>query len=121
MGKTWVLDTDTKGTGAEMVPLEQTLRRRTGRGALEPQFTPPSRRERPAQPPAPRAPARFKVTDVRSRATLVEDADARATIGVLKDARSIVDVVVSQRDPRTGGWRRLTLAQQRELWALRDR
>ncbi len=25
MGKTWVLDTETKGTGANMVPLEKTL------------------------------------------------------------------------------------------------
>jgi hypothetical protein len=25
MGKTWILDTDTKGTGAQMVPLEKTL------------------------------------------------------------------------------------------------
>jgi hypothetical protein len=27
MGKTWVLDTETKGTGANMVPLEKVLKR----------------------------------------------------------------------------------------------
>ena len=26
-GKVWVLDTETKGTGAQMVPLESTLKR----------------------------------------------------------------------------------------------
>ncbi len=32
MGKVWVLDTETKGTGAEMVPLEKAQRRSAGRG-----------------------------------------------------------------------------------------
>ena len=27
MGKTWVLDTETKGTGANMVPLEKVLKK----------------------------------------------------------------------------------------------
>ena len=42
MGKTWVLDTDTKGTGARMVPLEDVL----AKPEAEPERTP--RKRRPA-------------------------------------------------------------------------
>ena len=41
--KAWVLDTDTKGTGANMVPLEKTLAKREA-------SAPPRRRARPAKP-----------------------------------------------------------------------
>ena len=33
MAKVWVLDTDTKGTGANMVPLERVLKRGSEAGA----------------------------------------------------------------------------------------
>lgn len=46
--KTWVLDTETKGTGANMVPLEKVLER--------PEPAPP--RRGPAPPAEPRRPAR---------------------------------------------------------------
>ena len=42
--KTWILDTDTKGTGANVVPLEKVLKK--------PEAEPPKRR--PASPPEPR-------------------------------------------------------------------
>jgi hypothetical protein len=42
MAKTWVLDTDTKGTGARMVPLEDTLKK--------PEPTAPARKPVPAKP-----------------------------------------------------------------------
>jgi hypothetical protein len=42
MAKTWVLDTDTKGTGARMVPLEDTVKK------PEPQA--PARKPLPAKP-----------------------------------------------------------------------
>ena len=40
MGKTWVLDTETKGTGANMVPLEKTL--------AKPEAKPVRRRPKPS-------------------------------------------------------------------------
>jgi hypothetical protein len=46
MGKIWVLDTDTKGTGAQMVPLDKALEERT-----EPAS---GSRERPRRPIKPR-------------------------------------------------------------------
>jgi len=44
MAKTWVLDTETKGTGARMVPLEDTLKK----PAPEPEA--PARKPLPAKP-----------------------------------------------------------------------
>lgn len=43
--KTWVLDTDTKGTGANVVPLEKVVER---------QADPAPRRRRPSRPAEPR-------------------------------------------------------------------
>jgi hypothetical protein len=48
MGKVWVLDTDTKGTGASMVPLEKTLKK------PEPPAKPGDRRPKAARPKPPR-------------------------------------------------------------------
>src|ERR687887_374775 len=39
MGRVWVLDTETKGTGAEMVPLDKVLRKPAA--SPEPLFVPP--------------------------------------------------------------------------------
>ena len=51
MAKTWVLDTDTKGTGARMVPLEDVLKN------PEPKGSPPRRtRTSSPKPPPPRRP-----------------------------------------------------------------
>ena len=117
----WVLDTETKGTGAHRVPLEKVVRRPADRRTDEPIFVPPKRPERVPEPPAPRPPARFKVTDLLTRRTLAEDTGARATVDVLKGVRSSVDVQVSRWDDEAERWRPLTLAQQRALWRLRDR
>jgi hypothetical protein len=52
MGKVWVLDTETKGTGAEMVPLEKVLEKRA------PDAAPARRsRKRRAQPAGASSPA----------------------------------------------------------------
>ena len=48
MAKTWVLDTETKGTGANVVPLEKVLRRPEEKPAARP------KRPAPAGKPAPR-------------------------------------------------------------------
>jgi len=42
MGRVWVLDTETKGTGAEMVPLDKVLKKQAP--SKEPIFARPSRR-----------------------------------------------------------------------------
>ena len=49
MGKTWVLDTETKGTGANMVPLEKVLER----PSTENDEARPVRRPKRAARPAP--------------------------------------------------------------------
>jgi len=121
MGKVWVLDTETKGTGANMVPLEKVLELPDARREREPIFVPPKPRERPVEAPAPKPPPRFKVVDVLTRQALAEDADGRATVDVLKGVRSVVDVRISRWDHDAERWRPLSLAEQRTIWQLRDR
>jgi hypothetical protein len=120
VGKTWILDTATKGTGASVVPLDRVQKapaQRSGEGIS----VPPKPRPKPPPEPAPRRPRAFRVVDVLTRETLAEHADTRATLEVLRHVRSIVDVHVSVHDPETGGWRLLSLAEQRALWDARDR
>jgi hypothetical protein len=115
--KTWILDTETKGTGANMVPLEDQRAARKP----EPVFVPPKPRKRPDPAPEPRRPPRFKVVDVMTRQVLAEDADGRATVDALKGVRSLVDVHISRWDHAAGVYRLLPLAEQRAIWDLRDR
>ena len=118
MAKIWVLDTDTKGTGAEMVPLEQA-QKRAGSGLTT--YVPRAKGRRRPETPEPKRPARFRVVDVMTREALVEDAGARATVDALRDVRSVVDVDVYTRSGDAEPWRRLTLSEQKALWAYRDR
>jgi hypothetical protein len=115
--KVWILDTSTKGTGAEMVPLRDA---REGAPAPEPQLVSPAMR-RPQRPgsPEPRAPRRFRVVDVMTRAVLADDADLRTTLDVLAGVRHSVDVTVHVWVPKHSRWRLLTLAEQDELWRRR--
>ena len=118
MGRIWVLDTETKGTGAEMVPLEKVeSSSRLSRGPVVVQ----PKAERAPAPAAPKRPARFKVVDVMTEQVLAEGADARATVAVLAGVRSIVDVRVYVWDHEAEGWRKLTIGEQRALWRLRGR
>ena len=112
-----MLDTETKGTGAEMVPLEKVQRRSPGRGARP--VRAPEPRPRRAPEPAPRGPRRFRIVDVRSGRTLAEDADARAAVDLLKGFRSLVDVRAYVWDAGGEDWRPLTLAEQKSLRELR--
>lgn len=125
MAKTWVLDTDTKGTGAEMVPLESALARKRGapQGERISVVRPKRRAAEPAPeaPPRRRLPARFKVVDVLSRSVLAEDAGTRETVDALERVRSSVDVRIYVRDPESDGWRPLTLRETRLLWGFRTR
>ncbi len=117
MGRTWVLDTDTKGTGAQMVPLDKVQQK--PQPSSQPFFVPPKLEPRPPKPAEPRAPRPFKVVDVATRAVLADGASARETLDVLGDVRSIVDVNVSVWEPDEGRWRLLRLAEQRALWDRR--
>jgi hypothetical protein len=119
MSKVWVLDTSTKGTGAEMVPLEKVLRE-PGPGG-QPLYVPPKPRARPPAPPAPRPPRRFKVVDVMTRRVLADGADARATLRLLGRLRSVVDVRISVWDEALARWEPLSLAEQKAVWELRGR
>ena len=117
MAKVWVLDTETKGTGAEMVPLEKVLQEPRSRPA--PVLTRDGRK-RP-KPAPPRAPWRFKLVDVMTREVVGEGVDARTAVDLLRRFRSVVDVGVYAWDDAADGWRALTLAERRALWSLRDR
>jgi hypothetical protein len=117
MAKVWVLDTETKGTGAEMVPLEKVLEE-PSRGRAPTLAPKPSKR---VEPPAARAPWRFKVVDVMTRRVVGEALDARTTVDLLKDFRSAVDVSVYAWDQAGAEWRPLTLGERRTLWSFRDR
>ena len=120
MGKVWVLDTATKGTGASMVPLESTLAKP---GAPPPHryATPPKRARRMPRPPEPKQPARFKVVDVVSGEVLADGASTRDTLETLRGIRSSVDVRVYAWRHKAGSWRLLGMDEQRALWRLRER
>jgi hypothetical protein len=117
MGRIWILDTDTKGTGAEMVPLDKVQQKPAAKperllAAAKP-------KPRPPKPAEPRAPLRFRIVDVTSQEVLADGASAHETVDALRDVRSIVDVYVSVWEPDPGRWRLLTLAEQRRLWEHR--
>ena len=70
MGKTWILDTETKGTGAHVAPLEDqpektAAPRRRPRRSAKPAGTPPSRRK----PKAIRTESDLPPGHVRKKAT----------------------------------------------------
>ncbi|MGZ4279255.1 MAG: hypothetical protein ACXVVU_21615 [Solirubrobacteraceae bacterium] len=117
--KVWVLDTETKGTGASVVPLESTLRKADA--PAEPLYVPPKRAPRPVQAPAPRPPRAYKLVDVTSGEVLAEDVDTRAAIRVLEGLGSVVDVRIYVWDDTTEHWVLLTLGEHKALWAYRGR
>lgn len=99
MPKTWVLDTDTKGTGARMVPLEDVLVK------PEPKPRPTARERKPAQPsgrtpprpresrgekrstPLPPGHVRKKATGEIGRVKAVDAKAGTATVSWLKEGR----------------------------------
>ena len=116
--KVWVLDTETKGTGATMVPLQQVQRNHEAKG--DPMWVPPKRRPRePAPPPPPKAPRRFRVVDVATRRTLADGVDAKTMLAVLGEVRSMYDVSVYVFEPAGDRWRLLSLAEQEAVWKRR--
>jgi hypothetical protein len=119
MAKIWRLDTETKGTGAHVVPLEPVLERTPADEELATVTLerPPRRIEQPA----PLAPLTFRVLDIRSGEVLGEGTDTRETIDLLTGVRSVLDVRIYVWMQRAGRWRLLTLAEQRALWRFRER
>jgi hypothetical protein len=119
MSKTWVLDTETKGTGARMVPYEKTLSRRGRESELalvelggEPKAPPAEARPQPA---------RYKVVDVLGARVLAEGVDVRSAVRALEGARNVLDVSVYVWAPERHRWRLLTLAERKVLWGFRGR
>ena len=122
MAKTWVLETHTKGTGANIVPLEDGAPAPAEPREREPLFVP--RKPAPKAPvaPPPKPPSRFKVVEVTTGRVLAEDAGVRATVELLRDdVASITDVAIWTWSEKHGRYVLLTHREQRRLWDLRDR
>jgi hypothetical protein len=114
VGNTWVLHTETKGTGASMVPLERVTKRAS---TPEPLSVP--RKPQPRKPaPERRLPRRFTVTDVMSGQDLVDDVSAAEAIDALRGVRSIVDVNVYVWQEERRRWRLLTFPERRAMFDL---
>ncbi|MGO9882362.1 MAG: hypothetical protein ACLPV4_05040 [Solirubrobacteraceae bacterium] len=113
MGKVWILDTETKGTGANVVPLDRATKRSPDKRPL---YVPPKPPTPVAEPTPSRSPNRFRIVDLMTRQTLADEVSAREAVDVLKTVRSIVDVnVYMWRDP-PGRWQMLPFADRRALW-----
>ena len=115
MAKTWRLDTETKGTGAHIAPLEKAPAAAEKELATVTLERPP----RIIEEPEPLGPLTFKVLDIRSSQVLAEGTDTRATIELLQDVRSMLDVRIYVWMQRAARWRLLTLQEQRALWRFR--
>jgi hypothetical protein len=115
VAKTWVLDTETKGTGAHIAPLKDG-RPRPERELATVTFERPAR---PVEDPTPPAPRVFKVVDVMSARVLVEGADTRETLALLAGMKSVVDARIYVWAAGAERWRLLSIAEQRALWQLR--
>jgi hypothetical protein len=120
VAKVWVLDTETKGTGAQMVPLDKAIR--------QPASEPERRRARAVPKPAPKErpvestpPRRFRVIEARSRQLLAEDANAPETLELLRGIEQPVDVSIYVWEPKPESWRLLTGREKSLMWELRRR
>jgi hypothetical protein len=119
LAKTWVLETQTKGTGATVVPLESVVTRKR-QPDVTPGFSFP-----PLKPiddgTSQRAPRLFKVTDVMTGQLLADDVEARDAVEVLEGVRSIVDITVHVWEPTAERWRMLSFGETKALWDYRGR
>jgi hypothetical protein len=118
MAKTWVLDTETKGTGAHIAPLTRDSGRESEELSLV-RFhpTPAPGTEEHATP----RPALFKVVDVFSAGVLAEDVGAADAARALTGLRTAMDARVYIREADGGRWRLLSLSDTKALWTLAQR
>jgi hypothetical protein len=127
MTRIWVLDTDTKGTGAEMVPLDRALkdkaRKREGERGPRVRRRPASPQKPPGEAGAaePRGPRSFKLVNAITREVLGEGIGARETVNLLDEMRSVADVHIYVRECASDEWRALTLREQKTMWEFRGR
>jgi hypothetical protein len=119
MAKTWVLDTETKGTGAQVVPIEKTLRTSERERDLELVELGGAPKAEPAEQPRPQTV--FKVVDVLGARTLAEGVGAREAVRALEELRSVLDARISVWSPERGRWRLLPVEEAKQLWAYRGR
>jgi hypothetical protein len=123
----WVLDTETKGTGAEMVPLERLEKERSRPQGARERIQVISRKsadaasEPAADPETPKVARRFKVADIRSRQVLAEDVNLAEALETLRGVGTVVDVNVYVWDSDEAEWHPLTLSERKTLWNLRNR
>jgi hypothetical protein len=115
--RTWVLDTETKGTGAHMVPLDEIDDREKPKPGK--MWVPPKRTPRAPEPPKPRPPRRFRVLDVVTRKLLLEDGSVRETLALLGGVERMNDVNLYVWEPDEERWRLLHIAEQRAVWDRR--
>jgi hypothetical protein len=115
-GKVWVLDTETKGTGAQMVPLESTLKQPQPKEHFLPAT---ARRHKPAPEPVERAhgASGSPTSSAARRSATTSTHEPRSRL--LAEQRSSVDVNVSVWEPGEDRWRLLTLAEKQLLWERR--
>jgi len=118
MARIWVLDTETKGTGAEMLPLDKVLNNAEPRGDRI-SVVRRRRRPRPRDRAQSTGPMKFRVIDVMTQEVLADGADTRATLDLLRGIRSIVDVRIYAWDQSAERWRLITHRDQKALWELR--
>jgi hypothetical protein len=117
MARTWRLDSETKGTGAHIAPLEKAREQPASERELATVML--ERPPRAIAAPAPAGPLTFKVLDIRSGEILGEGTDTRATVELLQGVRSVLDVRIYVWIERRGRWRLLNLEEQRALWSFR--
>jgi hypothetical protein len=122
----WVLDTETKGTGAEMVPLERLEKERKRQKGDRERIRVIARDDSDAgnepaiEPEAPRGARRLKVVNVLSRQVLADDVGVAEALQALRSVNSVVDVNVYVWEPSEEDWRPLTLSERRTLWSFRN-
>lgn len=117
MAKPWVLDSDTKGTGAQVVPLKRAEVRADGTAPL--MISP--KRERAAKPPEAATPRRFRVSDAMTRRVLADDAGLAATVALLEGVARLMDVDIYVWEQKAERWKLLSRSEQQTLWDFRGR
>ncbi|SRR6266566_5412817 len=124
MARTWYLDTETKGTGAHVAPLDRARERRPEKDELDLVTfkVPPAHVGSSASADVAlsgQAPLTFKVLDVMTSRVLAEGVDARAVVDLLESFGSLVDVRIYARPLGARRWRLLGMGEQRVLWGFR--